>query len=101
MQNVEVVEIRKIEIKINMTPDQWDPRNTQADTTRWHKARLLNQRVAKVGPTTNQLQLYTDLSRFANELGFGDSDVIIELVEYLYQQPLEFPNADDVTSTAA
>ena len=90
MDNVQVREVRSVVIDINMTPDQWDPNNRQADTTRWHKARLLNQRVAKFAPTANQKEFYENLARFANELGFGDSDVIIELTEYLYQQPLEF-----------
>ena len=92
MKNVEVREVRSIVIDINMSPSEWDPRrfNTDPSTTIWHKAKLLNQRVAKYAPGMGQKEFYTNLARFADEIGYGDSDVIIKLVEYLYNSPLEF-----------
>ncbi len=99
MNNVEVKEIRKIEVVINMTPDQWDPNNKSADTTRWHKARLLNQRVAKYAPTLGVVDFYMNIARFAHELGFGDNDVIIQLTEYLYGTKLEFYDVNDAATS--
>lgn len=92
MDNVKVVEIKQIQVQINMSPDQWDPIRfkKEPDTTVWHKAKLLNQRVAKNAPNMNIFKFYRDLARFADELGYGDSDVLIELTEYLYQVPLDF-----------
>ncbi len=98
MDNVKVVEIKQIQVQVNMTPDQWDPSNKDADTTRWHKAKLLNQRVSKNAPNMNALEFYKDIARFADEQGFGDSDVIIELTEYLYQIPLDFDALEEQTN---
>ncbi len=90
MQNVQVLEIKQIQIKISMTPEQWDPRAfAVADTTRWHKTRLLNERVAKFAPGMGMVEFHTNLSRFANEIGYGDPGVIVSLVEYLYGTSLE------------
>ena len=91
MKNVQVVEVKQIQIKINMTPDQWDPNNHSSDTTRWHKSKLLNSRVAKNAPVMSVVDFYMDLARFAHEIGFGDNDVVIKLTEYLYQTKLDFP----------
>lgn len=90
MNNIEITEVRSIKININMTPDQWDPNNHDADTTRWHKAKLLNQRVAKYAPELDVVQFYMNLARFANELGFGDNNVIVEVAEHIYNTRLVF-----------
>jgi hypothetical protein len=93
---IKVEEVRSIKVSCNYTPDQWDPNNQAvgADTTRWHKAKLLNQRVEKYAPTSDAVQLYMNLSRFATEQGFGDIGVVIKVVEYIYRTKLIFEDQE-------
>jgi len=94
MDNIEVKEVRSIVVEINLTPDQWDPNNHDADTTRWHKAKLLNQRAAKYAPEQGSVEFYMNLARFANELGFGDINVIVAVTEHIYDTRLIFDSEE-------
>lgn len=88
---LKVEEVRSIKVSIDMTPDEWDPTNLSgADTTRWHKAKLLNQRVAKNAPTMGAVEFYMNIARFAHEQGFGDTAVIVKVTEYIYKTRLIF-----------
>lgn len=88
---LKVEEVKTIKVTIEMTPDEWDPSNLSgADTTRWHKAKLLNQRVAKFAPTLGAVEFYLNIARFAHEQGFGDTGVIVKVTEYIYKTRLVF-----------
>lgn len=88
---LKVEEVKTIKVTIEMTPDEWDPSNLLgADTTRWHKAKLLNQRVAKFAPTLGAVEFYLNIARFAHEQGFGDTSVIVKVTEYIYKTRLVF-----------
>lgn len=88
---LKVEEIKSIKVTIDMTPDEWDPSGqTGPDTTRWHKAKLLNQRVAKFAPTLGAVEFYLNIARFAHEQGFGDTAVIVKVTEYIYSTRLVF-----------
>lgn len=90
---LKVEEVRTIKVICEMTPDEWDGRaGSVADTTRWHKAKLLNQRVSKIAPTLDPIQFYQNMARFAHEQGFGDIDVVIRVTEEIYNITLEFPS---------
>lgn len=92
MNNIEVTEVRSIVVKINMSPEEWDPFNTSGNlTNREHKARLLNERVSKYAPELDVVDFYMNLSRFALAIAFGDIGVIIKVTEYIYNTRLVFP----------
>lgn len=89
---LKVEEIKSVKVTCEMTPDEWAPNSFGvADTTRWHKAKLLNQRVSKFAPTLGPIEFYLNISRFSHELGFGDTDVIIQVTEEIYNTELIFP----------
>lgn len=88
---LKVEEVRSIKVSINYTPNKWDPTNLSGtDTNRWHKAKLLNQRVEKYAPQLSPMEFYVNIDCFAQNLGFGDPNVIAAITEYIYKTKLVF-----------
>lgn len=94
---LKVEEVRTIKVTCDMKPDEWDPDNLAvgADTTRWHKSKLLNQRIEKNAPLMDPVALYSNIAKFAHEQGFGDIRVIIKVIEDIYQVRLVFPEQEE------
>lgn len=88
------IKTRKVTITvvdgINLTPTQWDPKEKGTVGWREHMAKLLNLRVKKLAPTCNPSEFFENLARFADEIGFGEMDTIIEVTERVYNVELIF-----------
>jgi hypothetical protein len=95
------IQVKEVVVKtienVNLTPTDWDPTNLSgSDTNRWHKAKLLNNRVVKNYKTMDAVQFYMDMARFAAELGFGDINVIVAVTEHIYDTRLIFDSEEQV-----
>lgn len=81
----------KVVDEINLTPEQWDSRGGGTLVWREHMAKILNTRVKKLAPQCSEaIQFYTELSRFSQEIGFGEDNVVVAIAEHIYHVTFSF-----------